>query len=233
LAITKDGIDVRRCSECGHLFVSPRLPEAAVSELYGNAYWDTYTQAIGSPALRDRVRFDYENGFGKLNRDVLPYRQSGRLLDVGASNGGLVRAARERGFTAEGLEPSADICALAAELQGIELYCGDIRDGHYPSGSFEIVTMHDVLEHVFEPLEILEACREVLVPGGILITETPTTEALDGRLDLAQWECMSPLEHVHLFSEANLARLYARAGFEIIDLYCPHENNVIVIGEVA
>ncbi|HWD24129.1 MAG TPA: class I SAM-dependent methyltransferase, partial [Acidimicrobiales bacterium] len=214
LLVVKDGIDVRRCEACGHVFVSPRLPEAAVGELYGNAYWDIYSQAIGSPSLRDRVRFDYENGFGKLRRDILPFRQRGRLLDVGASNGGLVRAARESGFSAEGLEPSAEICELSRDLQGVDLYCGDIRDGHFTPESFDIITMHDVLEHVFEPFEVLVACRKVLAPRGIVVVETPTTDALDAVKDFEEWECMSPLEHVHLFSEANLAELFHRADLK-------------------
>ncbi len=229
----KDGIEVVRCCACGHVFVSPRLPEEAVSELYGSTYWDLYQPAVGSPALAERVLFDYQNGFGKLERDVLPYRRPGRLLDVGASNGGMVRAARERGFDAHGIEPSAEVCDLARQLQGVELYCGDIRDNHFAAGSFDVVTMHDVLEHVFAPLEILRACRRVLAPGGLLVVETPTTDALGYLRDGDAWQNMSPLEHVHLFSEANLALVATRCGFRVVDLYCPHEDNVILIGEAA
>jgi SAM-dependent methyltransferase len=232
-ATTVDGIDLRTCDECGHLFVSPRLPEAAVADLYGQAYWTDYCLGIGSPTLAERTEYDYRNGFGKLQRDVLPFASAGRLLDVGASNGGTVRAARDLGFAAQGVEPSADICAAAKEAHGIELYCGDLRDLGLAAGSFDVVLLHDVVEHLFEPLAVLEACRRVLADGGVLVAETPTTDALTYVVDGDNWECMSPLEHVHLFSEENLARLVRRAGFRIADLYCPHEDNVVIVGRPA
>ncbi|HMD45965.1 MAG TPA: class I SAM-dependent methyltransferase [Acidimicrobiales bacterium] len=231
LHTTKWTMDVRACDGCGHLFVSPRLPEEAVPELYGHAYWDEYSRGIGSPTLADRIAFDHQNGFGKLARDVEPFTGPCRLLDVGASNGGMVRAARERGFAAEGIEPSPETCAVAKDAHGIDLICGDVRTAGLADASFDVVTMHDVLEHVFEPLEILAACRQVLAPGGLLVIETPTTDSSDFLVTGDDWSDLSPLEHVHLFSEANLARALERCGFAVIDLYCPHENNVIAIAE--
>lgn len=230
-ATTKHGIDLRTCDACGHLYVSPRLPEEAVTELYGSAYWDDHAKAVGSPTLAERVAFDYQNGFGKLARDVQPYRRQGRLLDVGASNGGMVRAAREQGYVASGIEPSPDICALSERENGVELICGDLRTADLPPESLEIVTMHDVLEHLFDPIGTLRACREVLATGGLLVVETPTTDSLERHLRGDAWSQLNPLAHVNLFSEANLVRALTSNGFRLLDCYCPHENNVIVVGE--
>jgi len=232
-AVSKYGIDLRRCDWCDHLFVSPRLPEEAVPDLYGNAYWDDYARGVGSPTLEDRVAYDYQNGFGKLGRDVLPHRTGGRLLDVGASNGGMVRAARDRGFAAEGVEPSPETCAIAKRAHDIDLHCWDVRHLGLPARTFDVVTMHDVLEHLFEPIEVLRECRRLLAPGGLLVLETPTTDSLDFLVQGIGWADLSPLEHVNLFSEANAARAVRLAGFSVVDLYCPHENNVVVVAEAT
>lgn len=232
-AFEKWGLAMVTCDRCGHLFVSPRLPEEAVPVLYGSMYWEDYSIAIGSPTLAARADWDYRNGFTKLQRDVLPFRTSGRLLDVGASNGGMVRAARESGFEAVGVEPSSDICALAREANGATMICGDIRTLKLKAASYDIVTLHDVLEHVFDPVGTLRACRHVLAPGGLLVVEMPSGDSVQALAEGVDWAVYSPLEHVNIFSEANAARIVREAGFVIVDQYDPHEENQIIIGEAA
>ncbi|HVT75568.1 MAG TPA: class I SAM-dependent methyltransferase [Acidimicrobiales bacterium] len=221
------------CDRCGHLFVTPRLPESAVPELYGSRYWEDYSKAIGSPTLRERADWDYRNSFYKLQRDVLPFRTTGRLVDVGASNGGMVRAAAESGFEAVGIEPSPEICALAREVNGVTMICGDIRHLKLAAASFDVVTMHDVLEHVFDPVGTLRACRRVLKPGGLLVVEMPSGDSLCALELGTEWSYFSPLEHVNLFTQANAARIVRAAGFGIVDHYDPHEENQIIIGEAV
>lgn len=227
---TKHGIDLRTCDTCGHLYVSPRLPEEALAELHAATAWAD-PKAVGSPGLAEHAESDYLNGFAKLARDVQPYRPAGRLLDVGASSGGMVRAAREQGYPASGIERSPDICALAEQANGVELICGEVGTAGLPAGTIDIVTMHDVVEHLFDPIGTLAACRRVVTAGGILVVETPTTGSLEWYLQGDAWSALNPLAHVNLFSEANLARAVTGAGFRLLDCYCPHENNVVVIGE--
>ena len=138
-ALEKWGITVCRCEGCGHLFVSPRMPREAVPALYGSRYWHAHALATGCPPLAERVLFDYENAQTKLDRDVLPFRSGGRLLDVGASNGGFVRRASEQGFAAVGLEPSAEICALARSAHRVEMHCGTLLDDLFEPESFDEV----------------------------------------------------------------------------------------------
>jgi SAM-dependent methyltransferase len=233
LAFEKWGVAMSICNRCNHLFVNPRMATEAVPFLYGSTYWDNYTRAIGSPTIGERVVFDYQNGEGKLRRDVLPFRQSGRLLDVGASNGGMVRRARELGFDAAGLEPSPEICELARNTHRVTMYCGSLAEQEFPEDSFDIVTLHDVLEHFFDPRQELLQIRRIMPQGGLLVVETPTTDSRDFAEMGIDWPSCSPLEHVHLFSAANGARLLQETGFRIIDLYCPHENNWIAIAEAA
>jgi len=230
-ALEKWGITVCRCAECDHLFVSPRMPREAVPALYGSRYWHAHALATGCPPLSERVQFDYENAQTKLDRDVLPFRRSGRLLDVGASNGGFVRRACEQGFVAVGLEPSAEICALARSAHGVEMHCGTLLDEQFAPASFDVITLHDVLEHLLEPSLDLAVAARLLAPGGLLVVETLTSSSLELAELGADWPLLSPLEHPHYFSEGGGARLVERAGLRVLDLYSPHENNWIAIAE--
>lgn len=228
----KEGITVCSCESCGHLWVSPCMPEEAAAILYSSRYWEELQPGVGSPSLEQRVEFDYGNGDYKLKRDVLPYRQAGRLLDVGASNGGLVRRAQELGFQAAGLEPSADVCALARRAHGVVMFAGTLAEQRFPDASWDVITLHDVLEHVLDPVDELREIRRVLAPGGLFACETPTSSSLDFADLGVEWPTLSPVEHLNYFDERNAARVLRACGFRILDLYSPHENNWIAIAEV-
>jgi SAM-dependent methyltransferase len=230
-AFAKYGVDYVRCGACEHLFVNPQMPEEAVPFLYGSRYWADYARATGCPTIEERLQFDFDNGVGKLHRDVLPFRGSGRLLDVGASSGGLVAQALRFGFEAEGLEPAPEICELARRAHGVTMHCGTLVEQRFPAASWDVITMHDVLEHLVEPTRELCELRRVLAPGGLLVIETASTSSLELVERGADWFLVSPLEHPHLFGERNGARLLRRSGFTILDLYSPHEHNWIAIAE--
>lgn len=231
LAFAKWGLEIHRCDACAHLFVSPRMPAEAVPVLYGSRYWTDYALATGCPPLEERVTFDYENAVLKLERDVLPFRRSGRLLDVGASNGGFVRRASEWGFDAVGLEPAREICELAAAHHGAMVVCGTLLSHPFADGTFDVITMHDVLEHLLEPAFDLAAAAKLLAPGGLLVVETLSGSSLELAELGVDWPLLSPLEHPHYFSEAGGATIVTGAGLRLLDLYSPHENNWIAIAE--
>jgi SAM-dependent methyltransferase len=231
VAFVKWQIDVRRCASCDHLFVSPRMPAEAVPALYGSRYWHDHALATGCPPLTERVAFDYENATLKLERDVLPFRRGGRLLDVGASNGGFVRRAREIGFEAIGLEPAEEICAFACAAHGVEMVCATLPTAAFAPGSFDVITLHDVLEHLLEPRIDLAAAARLLAPRGLLVIETLSSSSLELVELGVDWPLLSPLEHPHYFSEGGGARLIHSVGLALVDLYSPHENNWIAIAE--
>lgn len=229
-ACEKHGIGMKSCDVCGNVFVCPAIPPQGTALLYSDRYWRDYKRAIGGPTAAERIQHDIGASHTKMHRDVLPFRRTGRLLDVGASTGAVVKTARECGFEAYGIEPSVEACRLAIEHVGVELHCGTLDDNPY-GGGFDVVMLADVLEHVPEPRRLLQQIHEVLVPGGIVAIETPTTSALGYELERGGWPMVLPLEHINLFNEHCGELMLHEAGFRILDLYSPHDDNWIAIGE--
>jgi len=115
----------------------------------------------------------------------------------------------------------------------VTMYCGTLAEQEFADGAFDILTLHDVLEHMFEPVEEIREMRRVLAPGGLLVIETPSTSSRNHTEQGVEWSTISPLEHVHLFNEANAERILVENGFRVIDLYSPNEDNWIAVGEAA
>jgi SAM-dependent methyltransferase len=136
-------------------------------------------------------------------------RQPGlrRVLDVGCAFGWSLDAARLAGFETGGVEVSAHAARSAAERH-------DVRSSTalFDAGSFDLVTMIDVIEHVRDPLALLREVRRVLRPGGRLAITTPDLSSLSGRLMGARWPYLIA-EHVVYFDRSTIRQALHATGF--------------------
>lgn len=226
-------LQVVRCLACGHIYVNPQLDEDAVRLIYDRTYWDRLQPAIGSPTLEERLAFDYQNAVAKLHRDILPWVTTGNMLDVGCSNGALVKRACEYGFNAIGLEVSEDVAAVGQKVFGVEIRVGTVATAGLPLEWFDCVTMYDVIEHMFYPRRDLALVYSLLRNGGVVIVETLNTDSLNFQELGLDWDMVMPVEHVNYFSEANLVGVLLQTGFTVVESKCPHEDNVVVVAKKA
>jgi SAM-dependent methyltransferase len=83
---------------------------------------------------------------------------------------------------------------------------------------FDLVLLISVLEHLWEPLPVLEHCRRVLRPGGMLLVNVPTwrgkffLEFSAFRLGLSP--ALEMDDHKMYYNKADLWPMLVRAGFK-------------------
>ena len=143
-----------------------------------------------------------------------------RLLDVGCSRGDFVNTATQLGFAAEGVEPAPHI-AEAARAAGRVVHTGLLEEQQLPAARFDVVSLFEVIEHLRAPLPVLEECRRILRPGGILIISTGNTASWTARAMKARWDYFQiekDAGHVSFFNPWSMATLASRAGLEIAAL---------------
>ena len=71
---------------------------------------------------------------------------------------------------------------------------------------------------VFTPMTMIENCRELLKPGGLLLLQTPNTRSLRSRVKGAKWDMLDPDQHLNLFSPDALHVLLTTVGFEVLEM---------------
>jgi hypothetical protein len=89
-------------------------------------------------------------------------------------------------------------------------------------GSFDVITMIHVLEHIIDPIAVLETLRLKLAPGGLLLIEVPHHPANPFELLIA--------DHRTHFTSDSMTRALAAAGFEIVSVaedWIPKELSVV------
>lgn len=142
-----------------------------------------------------------------------------RLLEAGCGAGILIQEARKRGWAADAVELSAELAARArANNPEAKIITGDIQDQEPEGLGYDAVICLDVLEHVMSPLVMVECCRELLLPGGLLMMQTPNTRSLRSRTRGKKWDMLEPDQHLNLFSSDALRVLLTTVGFEILEM---------------
>lgn len=160
-----------RCARCRTLFtgIPPATQDQAAD--YSDYYHDGNLEV---PAFVERRLDEVVAGFD-------PYRGGGRWLDVGCGAGALMRAAARRGWTAVGTEVAAG-AAEAVRAQGFHVHLGALHKLPLERGSFDVVSLVEVIEHVPEPAALMTDAARMIRPGGAVYLTTPHGRGLSARL---------------------------------------------------
>jgi len=147
--------------------------------------------------------------------DVLKkYTKSAKtILDFGCGNGNFVKFLISKKYNAFGFDKSEDI-TNHLKIQNIPFYKSEEK---IPNGSFDVITCFDVIEHTTNPLEIIEALRNKIKKGGILIISTPNSQGISARFLGKYWWVLGPTAHFVLFSTVSLQLLLSNHNFSILD----------------
>jgi 2-polyprenyl-3-methyl-5-hydroxy-6-metoxy-1,4-benzoquinol methylase len=141
-----------------------------------------------------------------------------RLVDVGCSRGQFVSTAAGMGMRAEGVEPAGRIAA-AARASGLRVHHGKLEDVRFETSSFDAVTLFEVIEHLKDPLPLLQECRRILRPQGVLCLTTGNAQSWTVRVMGARWDYFSMEQdggHISFYNPRSIALLGARSGFDVI-----------------
>jgi SAM-dependent methyltransferase len=199
---------VVRCRSCGLVRSDPVLGADAVAELYRASMFD-YGDEL------DGLRATYRRALARVAELV---SERAGLLDIGTGSGFVLELAQDRGWTGvRGVEPSED--AIAKARRDVRpLICLDVmRPGLFEPASFDAVTMFQVLDHMSDPVGLLDQCRRVLRPGGVVLALNHNVTAASARL-LGERSPIIDVEHTYLFSPRTIHLLFDRAGFEVVSV---------------
>lgn len=95
----------------------------------------------------------------------------------------------------------------------------------FADAMFDTVYMGEVIEHVWDPLKVVQEAYRVLKPGGIFIFDTPNVYSLSRmlRFSLRRMDDLGDPDHKIFLSRASLNKLLKTAGFTLVELTT--ENN--------
>ena len=96
---------------------------------------------------------------------------------------------------------------------------------------FDVVTAHQVLEHVEKPDEFVKMIKEVLNPGGVLHLELPNNNSLTSKIRQFSpklsndFGFIQPPMHLRAFSKKSLSYLLNQNNFNFINVFTCGNND--------
>lgn len=184
---------------------------------YEASYWGTVTDPDG--VQRDRSQ-ERERHLEDIATELAFIRSlpPGRVLDIGCGLGYLLSGIPDS-WDRYGVEVSEFAATRAAPYGTI--HHGDLASAKYADGSFDVVVMHHVIEHVDEPVGLLREAMRVLRPGGRFLLGTPDFDGAMARRFGDNYRLLHDPTHVSLFTNESMHRALRDCGLVIDRVECP------------
>ncbi len=202
---------VVQCQKCSLIYLGTRPTQSAIEKFYPVDYAPYLSY---SSFLHRWIR---KGGLQKKRHIVRKYKTCGALLDVGCATGDFLRVMScDNNWKLFGLEPNPEAAHQAAQIPGVDVFCGRLEDATYPSDFFSVITMWHVLEHLYDPLNALRKLRRVLKPDGVLIIAVPVLDSADAKLFGPYWSGYDVPRHLVTYSKGTLSEMLSRSGFSLL-----------------
>lgn len=229
------------CSRCQALYLHPRPTPASIGNAYAQYYTHGGEQPVSRMAfLKQRLRNEHwshrfqtsitprlglpqwaawatgwltpwiAEPFGLRQWAQLP---RGLLLDVGCGNGDKLKLAGQMGWQARGIELDAS-AVHAAQAQGLQVEQGGYELLARYQGQADCVVCSHVLEHVHQPLHMLDLLLAALKPRGVLLLSVPNAASFLRHHYGESWRGLEAPRHLAI-PDGNWLGDYLRAhGFD-------------------
>ena len=190
--------------------------------------------------IEENVKRGYQNSNDSTN--VSKTAEMGltdkKVLDVGCGGGILSESMARRGADVTGIDLGTEnlkAATIHAEQSGLEK---TLRYQHFPveqlakthAGQFDVVTCMEMLEHVPDPSSIVQACFELLAPGGVCVLSTINRNPKSYLFAIVGAEYVLRLldrgthDYAKFITPAELDKMAITAGFTRQDIMGLHYN---------
>jgi 2-polyprenyl-3-methyl-5-hydroxy-6-metoxy-1,4-benzoquinol methylase len=190
------------CTHCKILKSSPIPSPEVLTDFYNTTYnYKSFLQGAFWKKVQAHTRL-YEL------KKLLP--KQAKILDFGCGHGYFVRNAGLAGYQSYGFDIGSESFISDTNIHITYNYDFDT----YQEQDFDLITAWHVIEHLPNPLEMIEKLRRKLKPNGILAVAVPNSESLGFEYCGEKWGWVQePLAHIYHYNSLNLAQLIQKTGF--------------------
>ncbi len=166
-------VSVRKCCKCGLIYSNPMPIPFDIQDHYGTPpedYWRASYFEWKETYFSRQIKFA---------KELLPFKEGMKALDIGAGLGKAMISMDKAGFDSYGFEPSDPFYERAVNKMKIspdKIKKGMVETIEYPKNEFDFITYGAVFEHLYHPAQTLERAMEWLKPGGIVHIEVPSSK---------------------------------------------------------
>jgi SAM-dependent methyltransferase len=208
------------CNQCGLSYLNPRYDDERLEALYQDPRM--FVGTIDPEGRSRSIVAERALRVARCQDDVraLKHRAiGGTLLDVGCGLGFYLEALGQD-FNAVGLEWSRPVVEMARDLP-LTVHEARFPEHPFHAGAFDIVSLQNVLDHLPNPLEALQAARALLKRNGLLALSLVNFGSLAARVYGPGFRLLGP-NHLYYFTPRTLSAALDRSGFGSVQIEYPY-----------
>lgn len=200
------------CNNCKSIFIHP-VPVEQLLQIYPPNYYSFVNKGRGM-VVRLKEWLD-KRLFKKILRQL--DGDSLNILDVGGGTGwmlDILKGTDKRIVFTQSVDIDTN-ARTEAEAKGHAYFTGTIEQ-FVTDKKFHLILMLNLVEHVADPLAVLQKAEDLLMPGGIILIKTPNTDSWDARLyRRSYWGGLHCPRHWVIFSEKSFRLLLQSTGLQV------------------
>jgi len=140
--------------------------------------------------------------------------QEKQLLDVGCGTGDFLFTAQNDAWEVSGIEPNQKARDIANVKTNNSVYEIEALL-KFKAGSFDVISLWHVLEHLPKLEEHLKVFKSLLKPNGRLVIAVPNYKSYDAKHYKEFWAAYDVPRHLWHFSQNSISKLAAHVNMEV------------------
>jgi 2-polyprenyl-3-methyl-5-hydroxy-6-metoxy-1,4-benzoquinol methylase len=214
----------QQCRQCSFVYLDPRPTPEELQLLYSDEYFLHDGADFGAHSSTDYETAARKGSvkFPEILGWIRRYKPSGDFFEIGCGMGYFLDYVRQHGFNVSGIE-YAELGVRSCQTSfGLDVRRGSFEDFAIEPNRYDVIFMGDVLEHLVQPLAMLQKAYAMLRPSGVFAAEVPSMfNSLTGRFAATTMRAFRiskkmamPPYHVNEFTPRTLRAMIERAGFK-------------------
>ncbi len=206
----KQSIRIGCCDSCGFVTLIDKPSHQWIIDFYAKT-WNV-----------EEGQKKFANAEHKESRlapilEKLNIKKDAPILEIGTGRGGNFAAMKQVGYTnLVGVENSAHRAQEVIDTLNIPIYVGGFEESSVQSSltkhaPFKMIYTSHVMEHVFDPGQMIELCSKLQTDGDYIMIEVPNV------VGEPSMGVLMFLPHLHSFSVRGVSSLLSRFGYKVIE----------------
>jgi len=211
--------EVSLCRNCGHIYTSVRPDYTTLfSKFYPDDYL-CYGGQSGIAGFMDRIRMERQAAQrAEMVKKFVGQQSPVKLLEVGCATGEFIKTCRRRfGWEVAGIEPNRQL-SDALNREEYLIFPSTLEDAEISAEHYDVVSLFNVLEHLWDSVYSLKRINRLLKPGGLVVAEIPDFDSPSRKRFGKHWFLYHLPRHLSHFTKKNLTSLMNECGFEKVDV---------------
>lgn len=209
---------LRECEKCRLVRTEPLLTDVQLQQYYSLPYYGGGKEKFRGLTENLTAWFNSLRAGSIMSRmpdrRISSQRYPPKVLDIGCGRGHLLEILSRKGCDCYGLERKA--FPVNSQSGAIHFYKENLQDLRFEDDFFDAVILWHVLEHLENPISIIQEAARILRPGGLLALAVPNFGSFQAKLFRGDWFHLDLPRHTHHFSLNPLGQVLNQQGFRVV-----------------